>query len=466
MASKIENLEKNMQKLTIEVSPERFKEAMQRAFNKNKSRFSVPGFRKGKAPYAIVSHYYGEGVLYDDAIDELLDPAYKEALKEHDVDPFSSPRVSIEEVGSEKGLTFSCEYALKPEVKLGEYKGLKAYREKVEVSDEQIDQKIESARLRASRLVPVNDRPVQKDDLVTLDYSGKVDGKKFEGGSAENYELKIGSQTFIPGFEDQLIGHKVDESFDIHVTFPEEYHAKDLAGQEAVFSVTLHEIKERELPEVNDEFIKDISEDCDTVAEYREHLRKEEEEHRNEHADQDFEQRAVMAAVKNAEIDVPAAAIEDEAGRMLDEQRRQLAYQGLKLEDYLRYMNMNEQIFKAQLLKPAEERLRHELVLQAVAAAEKISVSDEELENRFKEMAELYKEDVDKIKESFGDEGIKALKEQMLLEATSKFIREQSVATDEKPKEENEEAEAETGAEASESKEAAEKGEAKAEEEK
>lgn len=438
MASKIEKLENNMQKISIEVGVEEFKKAMNAAYLKNKSRFAVPGFRKGKAPFAIVVNYYGESVLYEDAIDIAMQPAYEEALKEHNLKPYSRPAVDVESVGMDKGLTFTCEFAVKPEVKLGQYAGVTAYRPAVEVSEEEIDKLIERDRMRASRLVPVEDRAVADGDLVTIDYKGSVDGVPFQGGSAENYELKIGSKTFIPGFEDQLIGHKDGESFDINVKFPEDYHAEDLKGKDAVFAVTIHGIKMREMPEVDDEFIKDISEDCNTVAEYREHLKADQEKAQNERADREFEGRAVDEAVKNAEVEVPAAAVEDEMDHMLQEQRQQLAYQGLRLEDYLKYLNINMQVFRAQLREPAANRLKRDLVLEAVAAKENLSVDEAELDKRFEDMAAVYQRSAEELKAGFNEENIEALKEQLLLEKAARFIREKAVATDVKPVEEHE----------------------------
>lgn len=437
MASTIENLEKSMQKLTITVEREAFAEAMKKAYLKNRNRFSVPGFRKGKAPMNIVCNYYGEGVLYDDAIDAAMQPAYEEALKEHDVKPFSRPEVDVTAVGSDKGLEFTCEFAVKPEVKLGEYLGVSAYRPAVEVKEEEIDEQIERDRMRASRLVPV-EREVKNDDLVTIDYKGSVDGVEFEGGSAEQYDLKIGSGSFIPGFEEQLIGRRKGETFDINVKFPEEYHAEDLKGKDAVFNVTIHEIKEREMPELDDEFIKDITEDCDTVEEYRSKIRADKEKNANERADRELEENAVSAAVKNAEVEIPEAAVRDEIEEMLQEQRQQMAYQGLKLEDYLKYMNIDLNVFKLQMREPAQIRLKNRLVLEAIARAEKLEVSEDDLAKRFEDLATVYGREADEIRQSFNEENLEALKESMLTQKSAELLREKAAVTDVKPEPEHE----------------------------
>ena len=442
MASSIETVEKSMCKLTITVDSAEFREALKQAYQKNKRRFAIPGFRKGKAPMNIVTNYYGEGVLYDDAIDIVMQPAYEAALKEQEIEPFSKPEVEITSVGSDKGLEFVCRFAVKPEVKLGEYLGVEAYRPPVEITEEEIDEKIERARLRASRLVPV-ERPVENDDTVTLDYAGSVDGELFQGGSAENYDLKIGSGSFIPGFEEQVIGHEIGENFDINVTFPEEYHSEDLAGKEAVFNITIHEIKKRELPEVDDEFIKDISEDCDTVEEYRKHIEEEEKKFKEERAQSELENNAIAKAIENAELEIPEASVRDEMDDMLNEQAQRMAAQGIRLEDYLRYLNIDAQVFRMQFREPAIERIKRALVLEAIAEKEEIEVSDEDMDKRFEDMATLYGRSADELKAGFDEENLKALKANLRVEKAAHLLRDKAVVTDVKPEPENEETEAE-----------------------
>ena len=293
MAAQLEQLENSMVKITVDVEKEDFQDALQKAFNKEKNRFSIPGFRKGKAPMKIVTNYYGEAVLYDDAIDFAAQPAYEKALDELTIEPYSQPSFEILEIGSDKGMSFACTFAVKPEVKLGDYKGVTAYRPDDSVSDEDVDKEIERAREQVSRLVPIEDRPVQENDTVTIDYSGSKDGVPFEGGSAENYDLIIGSNTFIPGFEEKLIGHNMGEEFDIDLTFPEDYHAADLAGQDVVFHVKIHEIKFREIPELNDDFVKDVSEEDDTVEQYKESTRKRLSEEKAKYADEDMMNNAI-----------------------------------------------------------------------------------------------------------------------------------------------------------------------------
>ncbi|HZJ69207.1 MAG TPA: trigger factor, partial [Candidatus Eisenbacteria bacterium] len=332
MAAQIEHLDNNMAKITVEVSKENFRDALNKSFNKNRKRFTIPGFRKGKAPLKIVTNYYGESILYDDAIDFAAQPAYESALKELEVEPYSQPDFQIEDIGADKGLVFNCKFALKPEVKLGDYKGVVAYKPEASVSDEEIDSEINRAREQVSRLVPVEDRPVEDGDTVVIDYSGSKDGVPFEGGQAEKHELVIGSNSFIPGFEEKLIGHEIGEEFDIDLTFPEEYHAEDLAGEDVVFSVKLHEIKLREIPELDEDFVKDVTEDCDTVEEYKESVKNRLKESKEKQVDNVFMDNAIKVVVKNAEIDLPHVVVHEEMERMYQDQARQMSMQGFDME--------------------------------------------------------------------------------------------------------------------------------------
>ena len=454
MASKIEKLENNMAKLTVEVPAEDFQKAMKGAFKKNMKHFSIPGFRKGKAPMNLVMNYYGEGILYDDAFDLVADDAYKKALDEAEVEPFSSPSINITEIGSDKGVTFEAEFALKPEVKLGDYEGIEAFRPDIEVSDDEVDQRIEHERQKVSRMVPVEDRAVEDGDTVTIDYKGFKDGVAFEGGEGANYDLVIGSNTFIPGFEEQVKGHNAGEEFEINVTFPEEYHSEDLKGADAVFEVKIHEIKHRELPELDDEFVKDVSEECDTLEEYRAAIRKELEENAKNRADGVFMDNAVEVAVNNAEVDIPHVVIHDEINRMMDEQAQQMRYQGLDFDQYLGYLGMTRNVYASQLHEPAEQRVKSRLVLEAIADEQGFEITDEDYEKQFENMAKMYGSDVERIKKSFdNDEMREYLADDMKLGKASEFIKEHAKATDVDPKavkedEEKEEKEEEKAEEA------------------
>lgn len=434
MTSTLEQSGANLRKIKIEIPQSDFQEALKKSYQKNKNRFQVPGFRKGKAPMPIVSNYYGEAVLYDDAIDILIDPAYREALKEHEIEAFSHPEVSIDAIGSDKGLSFTVEVAVRPDVKLGDPSQVEAYRPAAVVEDKDVEERIERDRLRVSRLVPV-DRPVQKDDTVTIDYEGRVDGVAFDGGKAENYDLKIGSNSFIPGFEDALIGHSKGETFTIQLRFPDDYHSEELKGKDTEFTVCIHEIREREMPELDDEFVKDISEDLDTVDQYRQSIREELEKQAGERAENEFQQRALEAYVKLAEMELPELAIQDEVDHMVQEQRQQMMYQGFQLEQYLQMLGISEAAFRMQLRASAEQSLKERLTLDALAKEQGFEVSDEAFEKRLKEIAELYQMDFEKVKERFSGEEAAPIKENMLREEAIKYLASKAKATDTLPEE-------------------------------
>lgn len=444
MASKVEKLDNANGRLTIEVEPDDFRKAVEEAYRKNRQRFSIPGFRKGKAPFPMVLNYYGEGVFYEDAVDSLLDPHYRKALEEHDIEPYSRPEVDILEIGLDKGLVFSADYALKPQVKLGNYKGFTAYRPSDSVTDDEITQVLDAKRLELSRLVPVTDRPVKEDDQITMDYEGSVDGVPFEGGKAENYTLEIGSGQFIPGFEDALIGHSVGEEFDIDVTFPEEYHSEDLAGKAAVFHIVLHEIKERQTPELDDEFIKDISEDCDTVEAYRKQKREEMEAERKRQADAEFLQRILEQVAKEAEFVISDRLVQDEARRLLDRQRNYMAYNGIPFDYYLQLMGQSEEQVLKELETPALEAIKHDLSLEAVADAEAFEASQEEVDKLLEDLAKRNDMEVDEFKSHLGEDYEEQFKEEVRLNKASDFLRENSEASDEMPEDEDEDVEGDT----------------------
>lgn len=400
MTSKLEKKEKNQVLLTIDVSADKFEDAMKQAFRRNAKRFSVPGFRKGKAPMNIVTKYYGEGVLYEDAIDLAASPAYAEALKEHELEPVDRPEMDVLEIGREAGLKFTVELTVKPEVKLGEYLGVEAVKREKDITDEDVDDELKRVQERNSRLIPVEDRPAQEEDTVNIDYKGFVDDEAFEGGEGTSYDLKIGSNTFIPGFEEQLKGHETGEELKVEVTFPEDYGNEDLKGKEAIFEVKINAIKVRELPELDDEFAKDVSE-FETLQEYREDLKKNLQENADKSAQSEFEENTVQAAVANATMDIPQAMIDQEVDNMVEQQKQQMQYQGIELEQYLSYMGQTLDSFREQLLETATQRVKTQLVLEAIAKEEKVEATEEEVDEEIERMASMYNMKAEDLKERF-----------------------------------------------------------------
>lgn len=397
MGSVLENKEKNVVQLTIDVEPDVFQEAMQKAFRKNAKRFMIPGFRKGKAPMSLVTKYYGEGVLYEDAIDLAANPAYTAAIEEHSIEPVSQPEIDILDIGREKGLKFSVTVTVKPEVILGEYKGVEAVKREFPVEDKAVEEELKRIQERNSRMIPVEDRPVQEGDTVNIDYEGFIGDEAFEGGQGSDYDLKIGSKTFIPGFEEQLIGHETGESLTLTVNFPEDYNNDDLAGKEATFKVTINSIKVRELPELDDEFAKDVSE-FDTLEDYKADLRKKLEEDAQKRTDAAYEENVIRSVTEKAQVDIPEVMVEQEVDRMVDEQRNQMMYQGFELEQYLQYMGQTLDQFKEHMTDPAKERVRTRLVLEAIAKAESVTANEEEVSEEIEKMAKMYNMPVEDLK--------------------------------------------------------------------
>ena len=437
MTSTVEKKEHNMVQFTITVPPEEFKKALMSAFRKNAKRFSVPGFRKGKAPYPVVVNYYGEGVLFEDAVGFAVDPAYQAALEEHDIIPFSSPEMDILEIGGENGFVFTIDVAVKPEVTLGKHKGITAYRPPVEVTGEDIEKDIERERQKVARMVPVTDRPVAEGDTVNIDYEGFKDEVAFAGGTGADYDLKIGSDSFIPGFEEGLIGKESGEEVELEISFPEEYHEESLAGQPVIFKVKINSITAQELPEVDDEFVKDISE-FDTLAEYKEDLRERLVKAANASADGEFEDNLLAALVEDSEMDIPHVMIHDEMDRIVDEQRNQMRYQGIDLEQYLEYMGMTVDHFKMQLHEPALNRIKSRLVIDKIVEIEEFEASEDEVTEEIKRMAEMYGVDEEKFQETFAPDR-DYFKETIKNNKAVTFLREHGIATDVKPEPEEEE---------------------------
>ena len=415
MSVQVEKLEKNMAKLTVEVSAEDFKAAIKKAFNKNKNRFSIPGFRKGKAPQAMIEKMYGEGVFYEDAADEAINASYAEAMKESGLDIVSRPEVTIEKIGKDEPFVDSALVAVKPEVTLGQYKGVEVEKADASVSAEDVEAELKKVQEQNARLLTVEDRGVEDGDQTVIDFEGFVDGKGFEGGKAEDYPLTIGSHSFIDTFEEQLIGKKIGEECEVNVTFPTEYHAADLAGKPATFKVTVKEIKVKELPELNDEFASEVSE-FDTLDEYKKDVEKKLAEKKEIEANSKNEDAVVAKVVENASMEIPDKMIDAQAENMVQDMARRMQSQGLSLDMYLKYTGMTVEQMKEQARPDAEKRIRTRLVLEAVAQAENIQISDEKVDEEVAKMAEAYKMEVDKLKSYMSESDIKQMKEDLAVQ--------------------------------------------------
>ena len=426
MSVQVEKLEKNMAKLTVEVSAEDFKAAIKKAFNKNKNRFSIPGFRKGKAPQAMIEKMYGEGVFYEDAADEAINASYAEAMKESGLDIVSRPEVTIEKIGKDEPFVYSALVAVKPEVTLGQYKGVEVEKADASVSAEDVEAELKKVQEQNARLLTVEDRGVEDGDQTVIDFEGFVDGKGFEGGKAEDYPLTIGSHSFIDTFEEQLIGKKIGEECEVNVTFPTEYHAADLAGKPATFKVTVKEIKVKELPELNDEFASEVSE-FDTLDEYKKDVEKKLAEKKEIEANSKNEDAVVAKVVENATMEIPDKMIDAQAENMVQDMARRMQSQGLSLDMYLKYTGMTVEQMKEQARPDAEKRIRTRLVLEAVAKAENIQISDEKVDEEVAKMAEAYKMEADKLKELIGDAEKEQMKSDLAIQAAVDMITDAAV---------------------------------------
>ena len=394
MSMKVEKTDKtNEVKLSFTIEASKFEEAIQKVYAKSAKYFNIPGFRKGKAPYKIVEKQYGAQIFYEDAFNEVAAEVYEKELTDANIEAVSRPEINIIQMEKGKDLIFTAVVQTKPEVKLGKYKGIELKKVEYTVEEKDIDHEIEHMQERNARLVNVEDRPVEKEDTVVIDFEGFVDGVAFEGGKAENHELVIGSNTFILGFEDQIIGMKIDEEKDINVTFPEEYFSKDLAGKAAVFKVKLHEIKKKELPVVDDEFAKDVSE-FDTIKELKVSIKEKLEEENKNKAKYETEEVAIKAVCDNTEIDIPSGMIETETDNMIREIEQRLMYQGLNFEQYLQIMGKTEGDMRKEMKEQAQIQVKTKLVLGAIVEAEKIEATDEEVKAKLEEMATMYGKEV------------------------------------------------------------------------
>ena len=422
MSLQVEKLEHNMAKLTIEVSAEELEKALQGAYNKQKKNISIPGFRKGKVPRQMIEKMYGPEVFYDDAANQLIPEAYGKVYDEEDLEIVSQPKIDIVQIEKGKPFIFTAEVALKPEVTLGEYKGLKVEKISNRVTQKEIDAKLAEEQEKNARTVSVTDRPVQDKDEVVLDFEGFVDGVAFEGGKGENYPLTIGSGSFIPGFEDQLIGANLEEEKEVRVTFPEEYHAKDLAGKDAVFKCTVHEIKVKELPELDDEFASDVSE-FETLDAFKADIKAKIKEQKIAEGKRKQEDKAV----EEAQMDIPDAMIDTEVRQMANDFAQRLQQQGLTMDQYFQFTGMTAEKMTEELKPQALKRIQTRLVLEAIVKAENIEISDEKIDEEIQKMAESYKMEAEKLKEFMGENEKKQMKLDMAVQEAVTFLVENAV---------------------------------------
>ena len=426
MSLQVEKLEKNMAKLTIEVPASELEKALQSAYMKQKNKISLPGFRKGKVPRQMIEKMYGAEIFYDDAANALIPKAYADAYDECELDIVSRPEIDVVQIEKGKDFIFTATVATKPEVTLGEYKGLEVDKVSTRVTQKEVDAKIQEEAEKNARTITVEDRAVQDGDEVVLDFEGFVDGVAFEGGKGENYPLTIGSGSFIPGFEEQLVGAETEKEVEVKVTFPEDYHAEDLKGKEAVFKCTVHEIKAKELPEIDDEFAAEVSE-FDTLEEYKADVKAKIKEQKAAEGKAKQEDQVVEQAVKNATYELPEAMVETQAEQMANDFAQRMQSQGLTMEQYFQFTGTTAEQMMEDLKPQAVKRIETRLVLEAIAKAENIEISDEKLDEEIGKMAEAYKMEADKLKEFMGENEEKQMKEDMAVQEAITFLVENAV---------------------------------------
>ena len=416
MSVKVENLEKNMAKLTVEVDNAEFLKAIDVAYKKNRNKFNLPGFRKGKAPKEMIMKMYGPQVFFEDALNEILDKTYPEAAKESGLEIVSRPEIGVEQIGMDQNVIYTATVAVKPEVTLGEYKGVTVEKAETTVSAKEVNEKLAAELEKNARVVEV-DREIKKDDIANIDFVGSVDGVEFEGGKGEDYPLTIGSGTFIPGFEDQLIGHKAGETVDVKVTFPENYGAKDLAGKEALFVTTIKTVKEKQVPGADDEFASEVSE-FDTLDEYKKDLKKTLKEEKEKAATTTNERNVIAKVVENASVEIPAPMLEAQLDNMLYDYQTRLAQQGIPMDQYLKITGQTVEQIKDQMKESAEKNLKTSLVIEAIMEKENITVAEERVDEEFKKIAEQYKMEYDDLKKTVSEEQKESMKREIAFQET------------------------------------------------
>lgn len=423
MQSTITNKEGNKVSLKIEVESKKFEDAVQKSYMKNRGRFNIPGFRKGKVPRKIIEVNYGEGVFYEDAINIVFPEAYEKAIEDHNLDPVDRPDVDIEEIEKGKPVVFTAEVTVKPEVTLGEYKGIEVEKVEYNVTEEEIDKELKNMQEQNGRIIEVEDRPVQNGDTLTIDYAGFVGEEQFEGGTAQNQTLEIGSGRFIPGFEEQLVGKNKGEEVEVNVTFPEEYQAENLAGKDATFKVTIHEIKEKELPELDDELAKDVSE-FDTLEELKNDIKNRLEESSKNREEAENQNNVLAKVVEASEVEIPEVMIERQVDSEVNDFSYRLQFQGLDINKYFELTNTTMEDLRSQMKENAEKVVRNDLILEAIAKAEGIEPTDEEIDNEIEKMAKQYNQEADKLKKSLRESDMDYIKMGIINKKTLDFLLE------------------------------------------
>lgn len=410
MSLQIEKLEKNMAKLTIEVSAEEFEKAVEKAYQKNKNKMSVPGFRKGKVPRQMLEKMYGAEIFFEDAANEIIPEAYSEEASKCELDIVSQPKIDVVQIGKGQSFIFTAEVATKPEVELGEYKGIKVEKPSVEVTEEDVNAELENVRKQNSRTIPVEDRAVEDGDITTIDFEGFVDGVAFEGGKGTDYPLTIGSHSFIDTFEQQLIGKNIGEEVEVNVTFPEDYQAEELKGKPAMFKVTVKEIKKVELPELDDDFAQDVSE-FDTLAEYKEDIKKKLAEKKEAAAKTEIENKAIEALIESSKMDIPEPMVDLQVRQMAEDFARRIQSQGISIDQYFQFTGLTAEKMLEQMRPQALKRIQSRLVLEAVANAENFEITEDEINAEIEKMASMYQMEADKLKEMISDAEKDAMKQ-------------------------------------------------------
>ena len=421
MSVQVEKLEKNMAKLTIEVDAAQFEDAMKKAFNKNKNKFNIPGFRKGKAPRAMIEKMYGEGIFYEDAADEAINATCMQAMDESGLEIVSRPEVAVEQIGKDKPFIYTALVAVRPEVILGEYKGIEVEKADASVTAEDVEAELKKVQEQNARLLNVEDRPVADGDKTVIDFEGFVDGKPFDGGKAEDYDLTIGSHSFIDTFEEQLVGKNIGEECEVNVTFPEEYHAPELAGKPATFKVTVKEIKVKELPALDDEFAGEVSE-FETMDEYKKDIEAKILERKQKEAATENENRVVDKVAANASLEIPDKMVESQIDNMVQDTARRMQGQGLSMDMYMKYTGMTMDSMRDQMRPQALKRIQTRLVLEEVVKAENIQVPDERLDEEIAKMAAAYQMESDKLKEYMSDRDKEQMKEDLAVQEAVDFL--------------------------------------------